>query len=104
MVVPEPKVWRAARPHVVRVARAVKPGVVRLTHAVKPGAARVARVVKPGVVRVTSAVGARSSRLAGSTKNLTNLQTLYLWGCEQLTDAGIAVLQNALPKCSIPHR
>ncbi|MFJ7047071.1 D-alanyl-D-alanine carboxypeptidase/D-alanyl-D-alanine-endopeptidase [Streptomyces sp. NPDC101112] len=74
MVVPEPKVWRAARPHVVRVARAVKPGVVRMTHAVKPGAARVARVVKPGVVRVTSAVGARSSRLAGSTKNLTNLQ------------------------------
>ncbi len=74
MVVPEPKVWRAARPHVVRVARAVKPAVVRMTHAVKPGAARVARVVKPGVVRVTSAVGTRSSRLTKSTKNLTNVQ------------------------------
>ncbi|WP_338896753.1 D-alanyl-D-alanine carboxypeptidase/D-alanyl-D-alanine-endopeptidase [Streptomyces sp. TG1A-60] len=74
MVVPEPKVWRAARPHVVRVARAVKPGVVRLSRAVKPGAERVARVVKPGVVRVTSAVSARSSQLAGNTKKLTTLQ------------------------------
>ncbi|MGW0844917.1 D-alanyl-D-alanine carboxypeptidase/D-alanyl-D-alanine endopeptidase [Streptomyces sp. NPDC002787] len=74
MVVPEPKVWRAARPHVVRVVRGVKPGIVRVTHAVKPGAARVAQVVKPGVVRVASAVTAHSSRLAGNTKKLTTLQ------------------------------
>lgn len=74
MVVPEPKVWRAARPHVVRVARAVKPGVVRIGHAVKPGAARVAQAVKPGVVRAASAVTARSSQLARSTKKLTTLQ------------------------------
>ncbi|WP_326579390.1 D-alanyl-D-alanine carboxypeptidase/D-alanyl-D-alanine-endopeptidase [Streptomyces sp. NBC_00481] len=74
MVVREPKVWRAARPHVVRVVRGVKPGVARVTRAVKPGAARVAQVVKPGVVRVTSAVTARSSQLTGSTKKLTTLQ------------------------------
>ncbi|WP_149829225.1 D-alanyl-D-alanine carboxypeptidase/D-alanyl-D-alanine endopeptidase [Streptomyces tailanensis] len=74
MVVPEPKVWRAARPHVVRVARAVKPGVVRVGRAVQPGAARVAQAVKPGVVRVTSAVTARSSQLARNTKKLTTLQ------------------------------
>ncbi|MFE7841808.1 D-alanyl-D-alanine carboxypeptidase/D-alanyl-D-alanine-endopeptidase [Streptomyces sp. NPDC057474] len=74
MVVPEPKVWRAARPHVVRVARGVKPGIARVTRAVKPGAARVAQVVKPGVVRVTSAVTARSSQLTRNTKKLTTLQ------------------------------
>ncbi|MDT0568966.1 D-alanyl-D-alanine carboxypeptidase/D-alanyl-D-alanine-endopeptidase [Streptomyces sp. DSM 3412] len=74
MVVREPKVWRAARPRVVRVVHGVKPGIVRVTRAVKPGAARVAQVVKPGVVRVTSAVTARSSQLAGSTKKLTTLQ------------------------------
>jgi D-alanyl-D-alanine carboxypeptidase/D-alanyl-D-alanine-endopeptidase (penicillin-binding protein 4) len=74
VVVPEPKVWRAARPHVVRVVRGVKPGIARVTRAVKPGAARVAQVVKPGVVRVTSAVTARSSQLTGSTKKLTTLQ------------------------------
>ncbi|MFF5358530.1 D-alanyl-D-alanine carboxypeptidase/D-alanyl-D-alanine-endopeptidase [Streptomyces scabiei] len=74
MVVREPKVWRAARPHVARVAHSVKPGIARVTRAVRPGAARVARVVKPGVERVTSAVTARSSQLAASTKKLTTLQ------------------------------
>ncbi|WP_319055364.1 D-alanyl-D-alanine carboxypeptidase, partial [Streptomyces europaeiscabiei] len=74
MVVREPKVWRAARPHVVRVAHGVKPGIARVTRAVKPGVARVAQVVKPGVVRVTSAVTARSSRLTGNAKKLTTLQ------------------------------
>ncbi|EMF57181.1 D-alanyl-D-alanine carboxypeptidase/D-alanyl-D-alanine-endopeptidase [Streptomyces bottropensis] len=74
MVVREPKVWRAARPHVARVARGVKPGIARVVRAVEPGAARVAQVVKPGVERVTSAVTARSSQLAGSAKKLTTLQ------------------------------
>lgn len=74
MVVREPKVWRAARPHVVRVAHGVKPGIARVSRAVKPGVARVAQVVKPGVVRVTSAVTARSSQLTGNAKKLTTLQ------------------------------
>ncbi|MEI5525188.1 D-alanyl-D-alanine carboxypeptidase/D-alanyl-D-alanine-endopeptidase [Streptomyces brasiliscabiei] len=74
MVVREPKVWRAARPRVLRVVHGAKPGIARVTRAVKPGAARVAQAVKPGVVRVTSAVTARSSQLAGSTKKLTTLQ------------------------------
>ncbi|WP_152788798.1 D-alanyl-D-alanine carboxypeptidase/D-alanyl-D-alanine endopeptidase, partial [Streptomyces phyllanthi] len=34
VVVPEPRVWRAARPHVARIARAAKPRVVRVTRAV----------------------------------------------------------------------
>ncbi|WP_215448306.1 D-alanyl-D-alanine carboxypeptidase/D-alanyl-D-alanine-endopeptidase [Streptomyces sp. ATCC 21386] len=74
MVVREPKVWRAARPRVVRVVHGVKPGIARVTRAVKPGAARVAQAVKPGVVRVTSAVTARSSQLTGRAKKLTTLQ------------------------------
>ncbi|WP_406172442.1 D-alanyl-D-alanine carboxypeptidase/D-alanyl-D-alanine-endopeptidase [Streptomyces sp. NBC_00996] len=36
MVVPELRAWRAARPHVVRVARTVKPHVARVTQAVRP--------------------------------------------------------------------
>ncbi|BBC35563.1 hypothetical protein SGFS_068570 [Streptomyces graminofaciens] len=63
MVVPEPKVWRAARPHVVRVARAVKPGAVRVAHA-----------VKPGVVRAAHAVKTRSAQLTRHTGKLTTLQ------------------------------
>ncbi|WP_200304499.1 D-alanyl-D-alanine carboxypeptidase/D-alanyl-D-alanine endopeptidase [Streptomyces adelaidensis] len=63
MVVVEPKVWRAARPHVERVARAVKPGLVRAARAVKPGAARLAQLVKQGAVRAARAVTARSSQL-----------------------------------------
>ncbi|MFF9774908.1 D-alanyl-D-alanine carboxypeptidase/D-alanyl-D-alanine-endopeptidase [Streptomyces sp. NPDC013978] len=74
MVVREPKVWRAARPRVVRVVYGVKPGIARVTRAVQPGAARVAQAVKPGVVRVTSAVTARSSQLTGRAKKLTTLQ------------------------------
>ncbi|MEE1763483.1 D-alanyl-D-alanine carboxypeptidase/D-alanyl-D-alanine endopeptidase [Streptomyces sp. SP18BB07] len=74
MVVREPKVWRAARPRVVRVVHGVKPGIARVARAVKPGAARVAQAVKPGVVRVTSAVTARSSQLTGRAKKLTTLQ------------------------------
>jgi serine-type D-Ala-D-Ala carboxypeptidase/endopeptidase (penicillin-binding protein 4) len=52
VIVPEPKVWRVARPHVLQAARVAKLHVVQA-----------ARVAKPHVVRVSRAVAARSMRL-----------------------------------------
>ena len=74
MVVPELRPWRAARPHVARVARAVrprleraaqsvKPQVTRVKQAVKPQAARINQAVKPRVTRITQAVRPRVTRL-----------------------------------------
>ncbi|MDQ0951601.1 D-alanyl-D-alanine carboxypeptidase/D-alanyl-D-alanine-endopeptidase (penicillin-binding protein 4) [Streptomyces phaeochromogenes] len=51
MVVPELKAWRAARPHVVRVARSVRPQLVRAVGAVKPPLVRAAGAVKPLVTQ-----------------------------------------------------
>ncbi|MCX5605290.1 D-alanyl-D-alanine carboxypeptidase/D-alanyl-D-alanine-endopeptidase [Streptomyces phaeochromogenes] len=51
MVVPELKAWRAARPHVVRVARSVRPQLVRAVEAVKPPLVRAVGAVKPLVTR-----------------------------------------------------
>ncbi|MEV4036470.1 D-alanyl-D-alanine carboxypeptidase/D-alanyl-D-alanine endopeptidase [Streptomyces umbrinus] len=51
MVVPELKAWRAARPHVVRVARSVRPQLVRAVEAVKPPLVRAAGAVKPLVTQ-----------------------------------------------------
>ncbi|MFJ8941199.1 D-alanyl-D-alanine carboxypeptidase/D-alanyl-D-alanine-endopeptidase [Streptomyces sp. NPDC102365] len=56
MVVPELRSWRAARPHVARVARAVRPRLVRAAEAVKPPLVRAAEAVKPPLVRATEAV------------------------------------------------
>ncbi|GAB2956052.1 D-alanyl-D-alanine carboxypeptidase/D-alanyl-D-alanine-endopeptidase [Streptomyces pseudoechinosporeus] len=41
---PELKAWRAARPHVERIARAVRPGLVRAGEAVRPWLARLTTV------------------------------------------------------------
>ncbi|MGQ4386512.1 D-alanyl-D-alanine carboxypeptidase/D-alanyl-D-alanine endopeptidase [Streptomyces sp. SAS_270] len=54
MVVPELKAWRAARPHVVRVARTVKPQVVRVARAVRP---RPVRFTTPQLTAVAATVG-----------------------------------------------
>ncbi|MFC8201395.1 D-alanyl-D-alanine carboxypeptidase/D-alanyl-D-alanine-endopeptidase [Streptomyces sp. NPDC057298] len=51
MVVPELRAWRAARPHVVRVARSVRPQLVRAAGVVKPPLTRAAGAVKPLVRR-----------------------------------------------------
>ncbi|MEU1042154.1 D-alanyl-D-alanine carboxypeptidase/D-alanyl-D-alanine-endopeptidase [Streptomyces sp. NPDC005551] len=48
MIVPELRAWRAARPHVARVARTVAPHVVRVTRAVRP------RPVKVTTVQLTA--------------------------------------------------
>ncbi|MFF6913927.1 D-alanyl-D-alanine carboxypeptidase/D-alanyl-D-alanine-endopeptidase [Streptomyces sp. NPDC012466] len=53
MVVPELRPWRAARPHVVRLADAVRPRLARAAAATKPRLARLARAGKPQVARVT---------------------------------------------------
>ncbi|MER7896306.1 D-alanyl-D-alanine carboxypeptidase/D-alanyl-D-alanine-endopeptidase [Streptomyces sp. NPDC096046] len=53
MVVPELRPWRAARPHVVRLADAVRPSLARAAAATKPRLARLARTGKPQVARVT---------------------------------------------------
>ncbi|MFD5080383.1 D-alanyl-D-alanine carboxypeptidase/D-alanyl-D-alanine-endopeptidase [Streptomyces sp. NPDC058371] len=54
MLVPELRVWRAARPHVVRVARSVKPHVVRVTRAVRT---RPVKVTTPQLTAVAATVG-----------------------------------------------
>ncbi|MFJ3225930.1 D-alanyl-D-alanine carboxypeptidase/D-alanyl-D-alanine-endopeptidase [Streptomyces sp. NPDC086783] len=54
MVVPELRAWRAARPHVVRVARTVKPHVVRVTRAVRP---RPVKVTTLQLTAVSATVG-----------------------------------------------
>ncbi|WP_369248232.1 D-alanyl-D-alanine carboxypeptidase/D-alanyl-D-alanine-endopeptidase [Streptomyces sp. R41] len=54
MVVPELRAWRAARPHVVRVARTVKPHVARATQAVRP---RSVQFTTPQLTVVAATVG-----------------------------------------------
>ncbi|MEU9188036.1 D-alanyl-D-alanine carboxypeptidase/D-alanyl-D-alanine-endopeptidase [Streptomyces sp. NPDC048484] len=56
MVVPELRAWRAARPHVVRIARSVRPQLVRAAEAVKPPLARAAEAVKPPLTRAAEVV------------------------------------------------
>ncbi|MFF1275187.1 D-alanyl-D-alanine carboxypeptidase/D-alanyl-D-alanine-endopeptidase [Streptomyces marokkonensis] len=51
MVVPELRPWRAARPHVVRVADAVRPRLARAAGTVRPRLARVAAAVGPRFAR-----------------------------------------------------
>ncbi|MFF1681398.1 D-alanyl-D-alanine carboxypeptidase/D-alanyl-D-alanine-endopeptidase [Streptomyces sp. NPDC058256] len=54
MVVPELRAWRAARPHVVRVAGSVKPHVARITQAVRP---RPVKFTTPQLTAVAATVG-----------------------------------------------
>ncbi|PNG16533.1 D-alanyl-D-alanine carboxypeptidase, partial [Streptomyces cahuitamycinicus] len=51
MVVPELRPWRAAKPHVVRLADAVRPRLARAAAATKPQLARLARAGKPQVAK-----------------------------------------------------
>ncbi|MFF5982795.1 D-alanyl-D-alanine carboxypeptidase/D-alanyl-D-alanine-endopeptidase [Streptomyces olindensis] len=51
MVVPELRPWRAARPHVVRIAGAVRPRLARAAAAAKPRVTRLVRAGKPQVAR-----------------------------------------------------
>ncbi|MGV9694589.1 D-alanyl-D-alanine carboxypeptidase/D-alanyl-D-alanine endopeptidase [Streptomyces sp. NPDC003470] len=51
MVVPELRPWRAARPHVVRVAGAVRPRLARAARAAGPRLTRLARATAPQLTR-----------------------------------------------------
>ncbi|MFC7988923.1 D-alanyl-D-alanine carboxypeptidase/D-alanyl-D-alanine-endopeptidase [Streptomyces pilosus] len=51
MVVPERRPWRAAGPHVVRIAGAVRPRLTRVAGTVRPRLARVAAAVGPRFAR-----------------------------------------------------
>ncbi|MET8580490.1 D-alanyl-D-alanine carboxypeptidase/D-alanyl-D-alanine-endopeptidase [Streptomyces collinus] len=48
MVVPEVRPWRAAKPHVVRIANAVRPRLARAAAAAKPRVTRLTKAVRPG--------------------------------------------------------
>ncbi|WP_199840236.1 D-alanyl-D-alanine carboxypeptidase/D-alanyl-D-alanine endopeptidase [Streptomyces viridochromogenes] len=62
MVVPELRPWRAARPHVARVAGVVRPRLARVAGAVRPRLARAATAAKPQVVRLARAVSPQAAR------------------------------------------
>ncbi|MEU9288834.1 D-alanyl-D-alanine carboxypeptidase/D-alanyl-D-alanine-endopeptidase [Streptomyces sp. NPDC048275] len=66
MVVPELRAWRAARPHVVRVARTVRPHMVRVAQSVRPQVVRITQSVQPRVLRVAQAVRPRSVKFTTS--------------------------------------
>ncbi|WP_369272622.1 D-alanyl-D-alanine carboxypeptidase/D-alanyl-D-alanine-endopeptidase [Streptomyces sp. R11] len=63
MVVPELRPWRAARPHVTRVAGAVRPRLARAADAVRPRLARAATAAKPQVKRLARAVSPQAARI-----------------------------------------
>ncbi|WSQ10924.1 D-alanyl-D-alanine carboxypeptidase/D-alanyl-D-alanine-endopeptidase [Streptomyces sp. NBC_01231] len=64
MVVPELRPWRAARPHVTRVANAVRPRLARAGNAVRPRLTRAADAVRPRVARAATAAKPQVVRLA----------------------------------------
>ncbi|MEW1646313.1 D-alanyl-D-alanine carboxypeptidase/D-alanyl-D-alanine-endopeptidase [Streptomyces sp. NPDC091219] len=66
MVVPELRPWRAARPHVARIARAVRPRLERAAKSVKPQVTRLDQAVRPRVTRLTQAVSPKVAALVAS--------------------------------------
>lgn len=66
MVVPELRPWRAARPHVKRVARAVRPRLERAAKSVKPQVTRLNQAAGSQVTRLTQAVSPKVARLVES--------------------------------------
>ncbi len=78
MVVRELRAWRAARPHLVRVAKAVEPRLARVAQALKPRAARITQIVGPHVTRLTGVVKPHVARVAHAVRprsgRLTTLQ------------------------------
>ncbi|MDX2683126.1 D-alanyl-D-alanine carboxypeptidase/D-alanyl-D-alanine endopeptidase [Streptomyces sp. NY05-11A] len=76
MIVPELRPWRAARPHVVRVADAVRPRLARAAGIVRPRLARVGAAAKPQVARLTRAA---KPHLARVTKPMTSGPNARSW-------------------------
>ncbi|WP_210593325.1 D-alanyl-D-alanine carboxypeptidase/D-alanyl-D-alanine-endopeptidase [Streptomyces sp. GESEQ-35] len=65
MVVPELRPWRAARPHVVRIANAVRPRLARAADAVRPRVERAVAAVRPRVTRLARAAKPQVARGTG---------------------------------------
>ncbi|MBC9726725.1 D-alanyl-D-alanine carboxypeptidase/D-alanyl-D-alanine-endopeptidase [Streptomyces sp. TRM68367] len=63
MFVPELRPWRAARPHVVRVAGAVRPRLARAADTVRPHLTRAAGAARPRVTRLARALSSQVTRV-----------------------------------------
>ncbi|MER6632752.1 D-alanyl-D-alanine carboxypeptidase/D-alanyl-D-alanine-endopeptidase [Streptomyces sp. NPDC000987] len=68
MVVPELRPWRAARPHVARIAGAVRPRLARAAGTVRPRLARATDTVRPRLARAADAVRPRLARAADAAR------------------------------------
>lgn len=68
MVVPELRPWRAAKPHVKRVANTVRPRLAQAVDAVRPGLTRAVDAVRPRLARAVAAAKPRVARLAQAAK------------------------------------
>ncbi|OQR64695.1 D-alanyl-D-alanine carboxypeptidase/D-alanyl-D-alanine-endopeptidase [Streptomyces maremycinicus] len=74
MFVPELRLWRAARPHVVRVTDAVRPRLARAAGIVRPRLARVTAAAKPQVARLTQAAKPQLERITKAGPNARSWQ------------------------------
>ncbi|MFC4506319.1 MULTISPECIES: D-alanyl-D-alanine carboxypeptidase/D-alanyl-D-alanine-endopeptidase [Streptomyces] len=74
MVVPELRPWRAARPHVARIADTVRPRLARVAGIVRPSLARVATAAGPHLVRLTRAARPRLALVTKAGANARSWQ------------------------------
>ncbi|MEU1476258.1 D-alanyl-D-alanine carboxypeptidase/D-alanyl-D-alanine-endopeptidase [Streptomyces sp. NPDC005760] len=88
MVVPEPRLWRTARPHVVRAANAVRPRLARAADAVRPGMTRATDTVRPYLARTAAAMKPQVTRLTGGSRPGTVKTWQYTAGA---ATAGLAL-------------
>ncbi|MFF4755142.1 D-alanyl-D-alanine carboxypeptidase/D-alanyl-D-alanine-endopeptidase [Streptomyces sp. NPDC001270] len=65
MVMPELRHWRAARPHLVRIANAVRPRLAGFAATARPRLARLVRTVKPRLARLVRTVKPQLARIPG---------------------------------------
>ncbi|MGY6024066.1 D-alanyl-D-alanine carboxypeptidase/D-alanyl-D-alanine endopeptidase [Streptomyces spinosirectus] len=77
MVVPELRPWRAARPHVTRVANAVRPRLARAAGTVRPHLERAGNAVRPGLRRATAAAKPQLARVR--TVRFTRPESVGTW-------------------------
>ncbi|MFH8394551.1 D-alanyl-D-alanine carboxypeptidase/D-alanyl-D-alanine-endopeptidase [Streptomyces sp. NPDC018036] len=89
MVVPELRAWRAARPHVVRVARTVKPHVTRITRAVRPCAVRLTTSQLTAVAATVGlALAAGAATVAGPWDSTGQRTAERDWAASRTTEGG----------------
>ncbi|MEV1067912.1 D-alanyl-D-alanine carboxypeptidase/D-alanyl-D-alanine-endopeptidase [Streptomyces sp. NPDC050263] len=91
MFVPELRLWRAARPHVVRVTDAVRPRLARAAGIVRPRLARVTATAKPQLARIAQAAKPQLARITTAGANIRSWQ--YTAGA---ATAGLALAAGAV--------